>query len=247
MLDFNHTKKEGDVSEQFCAAIDAAMVAENQKQTPRNYVGVSMVGQSCERQVQYEFTHAEKDPGKDFNGITLRKFGAGHYFEDDTARLLRDAGFDLKVAKRDGSQFGFEAMEGRFAGHIDGVFVGGPSWLKYPALWEHKAVGNKSFKKHQKDALAIANRTYAAQVALYQAYLDLSENPAIFTVRNTDTQELFFELVPFNAVLAQEMSDRAVKVITATDAGETLQRHAQSKTHWECKWCAYCDRCWNGE
>lgn len=49
-------------------------------------------------------------------------------------------------------------------------------------------------------------------------------NPALFTAINKDTAELHHELVPFNASLAQRMSDRAVKVITASEAGELLPR-----------------------
>ena len=37
---------------------------------------------------------------------------------------------------------------------------------------------------------------YAAQVSLYQAYLDLT-NPALFTVINADTCEKLFFWVPF--------------------------------------------------
>lgn len=241
ILDFNHKK---DITEKFCELIDAAMVKENQKQKPRNYVGVSMVGQNCERKVQYEFTQTPKDPGKDFNGQTLRRFSAGHYFEDDTAALLKAAGFELKTHKPGGSQFSFESLDGKFAGHIDGVLVGGPPIIKYPALWEHKAVGNKSFNKHIKEQLVIANPVYAAQVALYQTYMDLTENPAVFTIRNNDTQLIHFKLVDFNAALAQQMSDRAVKIIQATEAGEQLPRAFQSKSHFECKWCDFQERCW---
>ena len=55
-------------------------------------------------------------------------------------------------------------------------------------------------------------------MAIYQAYLELHEHPAIFTALNADTMEVYTELVPFDAALAQRMSDRAVKVITATEA-----------------------------
>jgi hypothetical protein len=53
---------------------------------------------------------------------------------------------------------------------------------------------------------------YHAQVVLYQAYLELHENPAVFTAVNADTMEIYTELVPFDAALAQRMSDRALKV-----------------------------------
>ena len=71
-------------------------------------------------------------------------------------------------------------------------------------------------------------------------------NPALFTAINKDTQEIWFELLPFDGGLAQRMSDRAVRVITATSAGERLPRHTTTPTHLECKFCAWQDRCWSG-
>jgi len=238
-IDFNHRPKPGEVINQL---IDAALVAENNKQPRREYLGASGIGRECERQIQYDYAGAPKE--KNFDGITLRKFAAGHYYEDDTAKLLKAAGFELRTQKPSGGQFGFEALNGKFSGHADGVFVAGHNVLKYPALWEHKAVGNKSFAKHLKEKVAKANPTYAAQIAIYQAYLDLTENPAVFTVRNTDTQELYFELVPFDAKLAQETSDKALRIIQATEAQELLPRVAQNQDFYLCKWCDFQDRCW---
>ena len=58
------------------------------------------------------------------------------------------------------------------------------------------------------------------------------------------TQELWFELVPFDRGLAQRMSDRAVRVIRATEAGEQLPRVATEPGYYECKYCAWAKRCW---
>ena len=157
---------------------------------------------------------------------------------------LRDAGFDLRTRKADGEQFGFSVADGRLQGHIDGVIVGGPDGFAYPALWENKCLGNKSWRELEKNRLAVAKPVYAAQVAIYQAYLELHEHPAIFTALNADTMEIYTELVPFDAALAQRMSDRAVKVITATEAGELLPRAFHDSTHFECRMCAWQDRCW---
>ncbi|HET7866939.1 MAG TPA: hypothetical protein VFL86_21265, partial [Burkholderiaceae bacterium] len=66
----------------------------------------------------------------------------------------------------------------------------------------------------------------------------------LFTALNADTMEIYIELVPFDAALAQRMSDRAVKVITATEAGDLLPRSFTDATHFECRMCAWQDRCW---
>jgi hypothetical protein len=98
--------------------------------------------------------------------------------------------------------------------------------------------------------VVVTKPVYATQIALYQAYMDatvpgLASNPALFTAINKDTAELHHELVPFNAELAQRMSDRAVRILRATDAAELLPRLARERDHFECRMCAYADRCWS--
>jgi hypothetical protein len=214
------------------------------RQEVRRYLGASRLGVSCERALQYEFAQAPVDYGRETQGRILRIFERGHVNEDCMVAWLRAAGFDLLTHKTNGEQFGFSVVEGRLQGHIDGVFVGGPEGFSYPALWENKCLGAKSWRDLEKHRLAVAKPVYAAQVAIYQAYLDLHEHPAIFTAVNADTMEIYAELVPFDAALAQRMSDRAAKVITATEVGELLPRSFSESTHFECKFCSWADRCW---
>jgi len=63
---------------------------------------------------------------------------------------------------------------------------------------------------------------------------------------NADSMEIYTERVPFDAALAQKMSDRAVRVIQATQAGELLPRAHAEASHFECKFCSYAERCWGG-
>ena len=56
--------------------------------------------------------------------------------------------------------------------------------------------------------------------------------------------DIYVERVPFDAALAQRMTDRAVKVIGATEAEELLPRAFNDATHFECRMCAWQDRCW---
>ena len=241
MMDFNSTAS---VSGQVSALIDAGLQCARARQAVRRYLGASRLGVACERALQYEYAQAPVDAGREVPGRILRIFERGHVNEDCMVGWLRDAGFDLRTHKADGEQFGFSAADGRLQGHIDGVFVGGPEGFAYPALWENKCLGSKSWRDLEKNRLAVSKPVYAAQVALYQAYLELHENPAIFTAVNADTMEIYAELVPFDAALAQRMSDRAVKVITATEAGDLLPRTFNDPTHFECKFCAWQDRCW---
>ena len=43
---------------------------------------------------------------------------------------------------------------------------------------------------------------------------------------------------------AQRMSDKAVRILTATDAGELLPRFTRTREHFECRFCSHAERCW---
>ena len=167
----------------------------------------------------------------------------GHAFEALSIRWLREAGFDLRDQRADGRQFGFEAAGGRLRGHIDGVIVAGPEiGVRWPALWEHKALNAKSWADLVKRGLRLSKPIYFAQVQLYMAYMELEV--ALFTALNKDNQALHHEIVPFEPAEAQALSDRAVAIIRAADAGELPPRIASAPDFYLCRMCAWAQRCW---
>ncbi len=248
MLDYNHQPK---LYERITALIDQAMDMERSQQPSRQYLGASRLGLACDRALQYEYAGAPVDPDRDLSGRTLRIFEVGHVLEELVIRWLRLAGFELYNQKANGGQFGFSVAGGRIQGHIDGIISAAPVelGLTFPMLFECKTMNDKSWRETVKKGVTVAKPIYAAQMAIYQAYMEaeiegISRNPALFTAINKDTQEIWFELVPFDAGLAQKMSDRAVKIIQATEAGELLPRSFMEASHIECKFCPWQDRCW---
>ncbi len=247
-LDFNHRPS---MAEHINDLVDAALIAERDAEIPRTYLGASRLGVACERALQFEFAQAPKDEGSDFSGQVLRIFAIGHMLEDLTIRWLRATGIDLVTQKTDGGQFGFSVAGGRIRGHVDGIIMGAPAALGFrtPALWECKTMNAKNWRACAKDGVAISKPVYAAQIAIYQAYMEpnvpgISNAPALFTAINKDTAEIYHEMVPFDAALAQRMSDRAVRILQATDAGDLLPRIAKKRDFFECRFCSYADRCW---
>jgi hypothetical protein len=108
----------------------------------------------------------------------------------------------------------------------------------------------KAWRETAAKGITVTKPIYAAQMALYQAYMEgavpgISRNPALFTAINKDTAELHHELVPFDGDLAQRMSDRAVRILQATDAGELLPRIARERDFHECRMCPWANRCWS--
>ena len=245
VLDFNHREKPPSFCDTVNARIDAALVAENAKRPQRDYLGGSRLGDICSRRLQYEYLKAPRDPDGGFSGRSLRIFALGHVLEDLAIEWLRKAGYDLRTRNRHGEQFGFTAAGGCVQGHADGVIVAGPDGFVAPALWECKSANARNWREIVKHGVAKAKPVYATQIALYQAYLGLTETPALFTAINKDTCEIWHELVPFDAALAQSASDKAVTILRASDAGELLPRHTSDPEHFECRFCAWKAWCWS--
>jgi hypothetical protein len=188
------------------------------------------------RKIQFDWMC---DP--EFPGRIKDIFERGHFFEKVTRQHLIAAGFQFAPDE----QLKFEAVDGLFRGHADGKLIAGPDLpgLCYPALWEHKCVKAKGWRDIARDGLTGLYRIYAAQIAIYQVYLDVT-NPALFSVINADTCERLHFLVPFDVQLAQATSDRAVAIIEATRAGEPLARISEDPNDWRCKMCGHRERCW---
>jgi hypothetical protein len=218
-------------------AINALLEASAEGEATRNYLGASAVGHPCGRKVQYDWLC---DP---MHRLRLRDiFSRGHFFESQSREHFERAGF--KFAEKD--QLVFEALDGRLRGHADGIFLSGPAipGVRYPALWEHKAVNAKGWRALERDGLAKHYPQYAAQVALYQIFLGVDDNPAIFTAVNADTCDRLHVLVPFDAGLAEATIERATIIIRSTKTGELLPRISDDPDNWRCKSCGHRERCW---
>src|SRR5258708_6850895 len=185
---------------------DAIEAAEPPEENSRQYLGASAVGSECLRKVQFDWMC---DPVH--SNRTRDIFRRGHLLEELTRQHLIRAGFTFAPDDR----LSFSAVDGLFRGHADGIIVAGPVLpdVGYPAVWEHKALGDKGWKALERDGLEKVYPGYAAQMWLYQAYLDVTEHPAIFTAVNANTCERLHMLHPFEPARPQAWPDRPVAVI----------------------------------
>ena len=94
-----------------------------------------------------------------------------------------------------------------------------------------------------KRGLRTSKPVYYGQVQLYMAYMQLGH--ALFTAMNKDTQALYHEVVAFDPAAAQALSDKAVQILRAAQAGELLPRIASDPDFHLCRYCEYAGRCWN--
>lgn len=241
MLDFNHRNP----ADRVIHLLDSALEAHRARQTPRDYLGGSRLGGPCARALQFEYTNTPVDPDRVITGRKFRIFDRGHDSEARFVRYWQMAGFNLLTEKADGRQFGFSVAKGRIRGHIDGAFTDGPAdSFQFPALWEHKCLGSKGWRKLAKDGVKKAYPVYYGQMALYMAYMQLTDNPAVFTAENADTCAIHMEFIEFDGAEAQRLSDRGVKILSMCDAGQLLPRITRDPAWFECKFCDYHSTCW---
>jgi hypothetical protein len=215
--------------------IEQASLIKHANDIPRDYLGASLIGETCLRKIQFEWLTSSK-----FSARVRSIFARGHYFEAESRQQLLDAGFVFAPVKA----LGFIIADSPIAGHADGIitFVPNDIDLATPALWECKGLNAKNFRAVERDSLSKVFPRYAGQIAIYQSFLNV-HNPALMTVVNSDTCERLHFRVEFDARLAQETIDRAVNVIRATRAGELLSRLDPELKDFRCQMCSHRDRC----
>jgi hypothetical protein len=260
MLNLNHHSglaiRPPDFADKINTVIDQGILARRAKEPPRKYLGASLLGDPCTRRLVYIATQTA--PDEELTPQKIRIFDVGHTMEDflggsesdiaftnAAARWFHDAGFNLRVKDSKGRQFGWEAIDGKIQGHIDGVILDGPpiESMHYPALLEIKSVNKKSWSRFKKHGVRIASDLYFGQMQLNMAYLDVFHT--VFTAINKDTSELTHELIEFDPKVAQRLSDRALEVVTMASKGELPERIASQSDYFICRMCSYYRRCWS--
>lgn len=244
MLDFNSRSA---LTDRINYLIDAATPYDSQD---RKYLGASVVGHQCERHVQYHWLAAQGEVTRPLpQPRIMRIFDRGNLYEDRARAWLKQAGFLFGTTKQGK---GFSDFDGRFKGHVDGVITG---WRKIltdngiecpitlPALWEHKCLGSKSWKKLEKEKLRDYSSTYYTQVQIYMHKLGLKQ--CLFMATNADTMEIYFEIVPYNQGEAEMAMAKVGRVLLCTDAGEKCPRHTLDNTHYICRLCDFYGGCWS--
>ena len=143
--------------------IEQASLIKHANDVPRDYLGASLIGETCLRKIQFEWLTSSK-----FSARVRSIFARGHYFEAESRQQLLDAGFVFAPVEA----LGFIVADSPIAGHADGIITSVPNDidLATPALWECKGLNAKNFRAVERDGLAKVFPRYAGQVAIYQEF-----------------------------------------------------------------------------
>lgn len=230
------------------AAADAALQAKSLLEKPRGYLGMSQIGDSCERKLWYSFRWAGREA---FDAATLKRFADGHRTEDlivDRLKLVEE--LDIVATLPDGGQIRIIDHDGHFSGHLDGTIVGLLQAPKTPHILEIKCVGDKKMAElkkavadlGEKMALRKWNQVYYGQAQAYMHYMSYTRHyMVVATAGGRDWMSVRTE---YDAAYALQIVNKAKRIITAQ---EPPDRISNKPDWWECRFCHFSPICHEGE
>jgi hypothetical protein len=225
-------------------AMKVACEAQGNKQAARNYLGASLIGNPCSRQIWYSYKAYPKKP---FSAETLWNFEDGHRTEDlIAARLRLLPNIELWTHDEQGNQFGFEALGGKFKGHIDGVIRGLIQAPKALHIWENKCSAEKKYNEFQslkakhgeKQTLKNWNEGYFIQAQLYMHFLNIDRHYT--TVAKAGGRDIDSCRTEYQPEIAEKAIDKADKIISAVSEPVRI---SEAPDYFICRWCDYADIC----
>jgi hypothetical protein len=228
----------------------------------RGHLGASIIGQDCARAVWFDWRWYTKTL---FSGAMLRLFNRGHIEEGRLIALLLTMGCEVYQQDSNGKQFRISHADDHMGGSGDGVVLGIPDLVAgTPALGEFKTHNEKSFKdlagdewrKHvdfmtglSKTSVQFSGKgvkeakpTHYAQMQTYMRKMQLAVT--LYVAVNKNTDDIYCELVPLDANVADQYLDRGDRII---DMDQPPRKISESPGFWKCKFCDHAGVCHMGK
>lgn len=204
-----------------------AAAAEKAQEKPRTYLGMSAIGDPCERKLWLGFRGFAP---KSVEGRGAMIFDLGHCVEDRVVHWLTAAGYRVE-----GQQEGFTAHGGFFRGHCDGIIHG---VTQRPHVLEIKSANARKFKMFRDSGVQKTSPTYWCQAQCYMGYANLDR--ALFVIQCKDNSDIYTERVYFQRDAFDALHARAAGIIHGND----VPPRSFDQESFECKWCDYSIQCW---
>ncbi len=230
------------------AAIDRVIEQEHNKEPQRTYLGMSQIGNWCERSLWYYFRIVSRTKRE---AAIIKSFIRGHRAEDVQAGYLkRLPAITLHEVDPDtGKQWAYSDVKKHFWGHSDGKIIGVIQAPKTWHIWEHKEVDEKKFDKlntlrtqNEKAALLEWDDGYYAQAQCYMHYAGLKRH--FLTCSKNGVRQSISIRTDYNAADALKYIEKADRIINSVN----VPRRPLGATvdFYKCgtKWCDHHDVCW---
>lgn len=208
--------------------INEALV-NNHYETPRDYLGASIIGHPCQRSIWYEYHGGKKKP---FNARQLRTFSIGKRLEGLVMEQLRMLG--IIVHDTPSTLYCQDEDNPLFQGNIDCLIEINGQLI----IVEIKTAKDKSFKTFVEKGLKEWNIGYYSQV---QAYMGMKKIESAYLIAlNKDTSELHDEYVLYDEIFYHELRAKAIHIIEAREPPERLNKNPM---FYICSMCNFKEIC----
>lgn len=209
------------------------LLEQEQEQRHRYHLGASEIGAPCSRALWYRFRWFKKSW---FPAKILRVFRMGHFIEAEIIKDLRKK-FQVWNKKDDDTQYGFESLNGHFAGSCDGIIKGLEEAPKTPHVLEIKSAKDSKFKEMVRKPLEEVQPKYYAQTQLYPIKLHLKDT--LLVIENKDTSERHSIRIKATAAKAKEYEAKAREIIESPYPLEKIG----GPDWYQCKYCDFYNIC----
>jgi len=210
------------------------------KELPRQYLGMSQLGEECWRKLWFYFRWCDYS---EYDGRVQRIFNTGHKAEADMIRDLESIGVETWDTLD--AQAGFTAVSGHCQGHGDGVGRNIPGAEKTDHLLEFKTSSDKYFKTLVKKGILIEKPTHYAQMVLYMFKSEPKLKRGLYMVYNKNTSAYYTERVYADNTYAKDLLRKAEDIITSENVNAFQKIGNGSPSFFKCRFCASSDVCHN--
>lgn len=206
------------------------------EEAPRRYLGASIIGKPCDRQIWYQFHWCGQEK---FSGRMIRLFQTGHLAESRFVAELRAIGCEVHdVDPATGEQFSVNLLAGHVRGHMDSAILG---VIEAPKTWhvgEFKTHSHKSFRQLQLHGVREAKPEHYAQMQIYMYGTGMTRS--LYLAADKDTDELYSERINYEHDEAIRLLERARAIIEAT---LPPSRISENPEYFTCRYCTHRDLC----
>ncbi len=211
-----------------------------EKEPPREYLGASIIGKECPREIWYSYRNVVSIKHL---GRVLRLFETGHREEQRIIENLRAIG--VEVLDRDPAtkeQWRYSLLDGQLSCGLDGVLLGLPEAPKTWHLLECKTANKKSYDKIEKEGIAKAKPVYLSQVQLCMGMAELTR--CLFVVQCKDDDRLYMERIEFDDKIFKALLLKAKRIIDAESPPDKISEKPDS---FSCRFCDFANVCHNNK
>lgn len=206
----------------------------------RKYIGASSIGDECSLKIWKRF----QGQSETYDAVSLRRFEDGHSVEARIISWLKlIPNVEVWTHDENGEQFGFEALDGKYQGHYDGVICidGITSVLEIKASTKMSALVSLKEKFPEEYVLEKWNSDYYAQAMTYCKYAELDNH--LLICADAGGRNMTIINTPYNATFADALLEKAKRIAET----KTPPVKSGSKNYWKCKMCPFYGECFNGK